>query len=1008
MKKTEKLLAVLIALVGCFAANAKVHHDVTSKVTHFNYSTYTYTYIDANGVEQTANLIDEATTPNQIKALLKKVYTDPTIPGIHYAYDYKDNEGNPIQYKKLNYDVNASFGTPWDKSNNDGTIANPNDDGMTMFLVQVKDSYKNSQGNTIDAAFQSIKLVKNFTRVHDSNNPGYLMSVDGISTNRFFFLSKGKSRASKAAPLYMTYEQVSPVNYATASETTNFINEIKAGHSYPCIHDCGNVIGYNPAHWFTIDQSGENYSLSNLTIFMPDRRFEYNMDYQNYHANTADDTDSSTGEVFKNYGRGQNDNGEFHPEIAPKVLMYTADLNATATPSDYSTGDDKSYYQVNLDWSTSFTQEKLGVEVPQHFYVYIVNEDGSRTLIQDVQKDEETDLVRVQNHSYLVEQTDETQTLRYVITAHPINYDNDGSVIKEDGNPYITLSAESPVRTVIIPGLRNAFFTELTEYRSRYYVENASKQYNIYRNTVSINPTNTLEFGKINTADKAYRLCRKLIKDGNVSETSERVIAQITFTPSAYDNNVVTAYAYSIIYKDLDDKVTQEVTPVYLFDENTSTDLEVNGTITIDNPVIVLYDRFKESTVSNLQDEGYVYYLKGLVNVNYIERSNRFNVPVYKTENIVSGEGRTHDEVVADVDHSAKATPDNTITFKVINDPAANLVDYEIRRLRQNNFKYFTKIGKAENYNNSGQYYIYALNDAGQLNELVNIESVGTEGGNITTHDINSSSDNLTSSYVPVINTLYNGDASRPNSYGCDIQRTGYPGVELSIPKDGGMAKTDPFYGNDGPLMGYLVKLIITPKLPSANVSNINYVYYYRVWREIDGTVSPTRIEGERMLNYEENQSGGSPGSTDYWASDYDCLHVTYPRQVNDDQDGAVEVDDIFVDFAYDGSKKMTYIVRLYATSVPGDDGGPGLDQGAKGATEGGSGKVYFIAEDKKVVTFDNSTPTAIGTVNAEAQVVNVTYYNVMGVASNRPYPGINIVEKRYSNGATTTSKVIY
>ena len=990
MKKTEKLLAVLIALAGCFAANAKVHHDVTSKVTHFNYSTYTYTYIDANGVEQTANLIDEATTPNQIKALLKKVYTDPTIPGIHYAYDYKDNEGNPIQYKKLNYDVNASFGTPWDKSNNDGTIANPNDDGMTMFLVQVKDSYKNSQGNTIDAAFQSIKLVKNFTRVNDPNNPGYLMSVDGISTNRFFFLSKGKSRATKAGPLFMTYEQVSPVNYATASETTNFINEIKAGHSYSCIHDCGNVIGYNPAHWFTIDKSGENYSLSNLTIFMPDRRFEYNMDYQNYHAETAEDTDNSSGEVFKNYGRGQNDNGEFHPEIAPKVLMYTADLNATATPSDYSTGDNKSYYQVNLDWSTSFTQEKLGVEVPQHFYVYIVNEDGSRTLIQDVQKDE-NGLVRVQNHSYPVEQTDETQIFRYVITAHPINYDNDGSIITEDGNPYITLSAESPVRTVIIPGLKNAFFTELTEYRSRYYIENASKQYNIYRNTVSINPTNANEFSKINTADKAYRLCRRSIKNGNVSETSERVIAQITFTPSAYDNNVVTAYDYSIIYKDLDDKVTQEVTPVYLFDENTSTDLEVNGTITIDNPVIVLYDRFIESTISNNQDEGYVYYLKGLVNVNYIERSNRFNVPVFKTENIVSGEGRTHDEVVADVDHSAKATPDNTITFKVINDPAANLVDYEIRRLRQNNFKYFTKIG-----------YIYALNDAGQLNELVNIESVGTDGGNITTHDINSSSDNLTSSYVPVINTLYNGDASRPNSYGCDIQRTGYPGVELSIPA---MEKTNPFYGNDGPLMGYRVNLKITPKLPSANVSNINFVYYYRVWREIDGTVNPTRIEGEKMVNHEQNQSGEginpNTGVLTPWASDYDCLHVTYPGQTD------VEVNDLFVDFAYDGTKKVTYIVRLYATSVYGQQGA-GLDQGGKGETEGGSGKDYFIAEAKKVVTFDNSTPTAIGTINAEAKVISVTYYNMMGVASNRPYPGINIVEKRYSNGATTTNKVIY
>lgn len=1003
MKKTEKLLAVLIALVGCFAANADVHHDVTAgtKVTHFDYSTYTYTYTDANGVEQTASLIDEATNTDQIIALLKKVYTDPTIPGIRYAYDYKDDEGQPYQRKHLNYNVNASHGTPWTRTNGE-VVANPNDDGMTMLVVQVKDSYKKSMHtgtdrNKIDVAIQSVKLVKNFTRVNDETNPGYLMSIDGISTNRFFFLSKGKPRATYLSPFYMTYEQISPVNYATASETTNFINEIKAGHSYPCIHDCGQVINYDPGHWFTIDKSGENYSLNNLTIFMPDRRFEYNLDPNE---NVADD--HANGEVYKNYGRTGTDTDPFNPVIAPKVLMYTADLNAVATPSNYSTGDDRSYYDVNLDWSTSFTEEKIGVDVPQHFYVYIVNEDGSRTLIQDVQKDE-NGMVRVHNHSYTVEQTDETQTLRYVITAHTINYDNDGSILlTQDGDPYITISAESPVRTVTIPGLKNAFFTELSEYRSRYYIENASKQYNIYRNTVSINPTNALEFSKINTADKAYRLCRRSIKNGNVSETSERVIAQITFTPSAYDNNVVTAYDYSIIYKDLDDKVTQEVTPVYLFDENTSTDLEVNGTITIDNPVIVLYDRFIESTISNNQDEGYVYYLKGLVNVNYIERSNRFNVPVFKTENIVSGEGRTHDEVVADVDHSAKATPDNTITFKVINDPAANLVDYEIRRLRQNNFKYFTKIGKAENYNNSGQYYIYALNDAGQLNELVNIESVGTEGGNITTHDINSSSDNLTSSYVPVINTLYNGDASRPNSYGCDIQRTGYPGVELSIPA---MEKTDPFYGNDGPLMGYRVNLKITPKLPSANVSNINFVYYYRVWREIDGTVNPTRIEGEKMVNHEQNQSGEginpNTGVLTPWASDYDCLHVTYPGQTD------VEVNDLFVDFAYDGTKKVTYIVRLYATSVYGQQGA-GLDQGGKGETEGGSGKDYFIAEAKKVVTFDNSTPTAIGTINAEAKVISVTYYNMMGVASNRPYPGINIVEKRYSNGATTTNKVIY
>ena len=993
MKKTEKLLAVLIALASCFAANADVHHDVTvgTKVTHFDYSTYTYTYIDVNGVEQTASLIDEATNTDQIIALLKKVYTDPTIPGIRYAYDYKDNVGQPYQRKHLNYNVNASHGTPWTRTNGE-VVANPNDDGMTMLVVQVKDSYKKSMHtgtdrNKIDVAIQSVKLVKNFTRVNDETNPGYLMSIDGISTNRFFFLSKGKPRATYLSPFYMTYEQISPVNYATASETTNFINEIKAGHSYPCIHDCGQVINYDPGHWFTIDKSGENYSLNNLTIFMPDRRFEYNLDPNE---NVADD--HANGEVYKNYGRTGTDTDPFNPVIAPKVLMYTADLNAVATPSNYSTGDDRSYYDVNLDWSTSFTEEKIGVDVPQHFYVYIVNEDGSRTLIQDVQKDE-NGMVRVHNHSYTVEQTDETQTLRYVITAHTINYDNDGSILlTQDGDPYITISAESPVRTVTIPGLKNAFFTELSEYRSRYYVENSTKQYNIYRNTVSISPTNSVEFSKINTADKAYRLCRKSIKDGNVSST-ENVIAQITFTPSAYsDENVVTAYDYSIIYKDLKDKVTQDVSADYIFDESTPVDLEVSGTITIDEPVIVLYDRFKESTISNNQDEGYVYYLKGLATVNYITRSNEFEVPVFKTENIVAGEGRTLDEVIADVDHSAKATPDNTITFKAINNPAANLVDYEIRRLRQNNFKYFTKIGKAENYNNSGQYYIYALNDAGQLNELVNIETVGTEGGHITTHDINSSSDNQTSSYVPVINTLYNGDASKPNSYGCDIQRTSYPAVEVTA---GGLMKTDPFYGNEGPLMGYRVILTISPKLPKSTDSGINYVYYYRVWREIDSKNNPSLIEGEKMINREANQSG------DGWASDYDCLHVTYPGQ-ND-----VCVTDLFVDFAYEGNKDVKYIVRLYATTIPGSQG-TGHDYNTMAVSEGGNGKDYFIAEAKVTANFTPDTPTAVGTINAESQVVNVTYYNMMGVASNRPYPGINIVEKRYSNGATTTSKVVY
>ncbi|MBR2147044.1 MAG: hypothetical protein IJ925_06420, partial [Muribaculaceae bacterium] len=344
----------------------------------------------------------------------------------------------------------------------------------------------------------------------------------------------------------------------------------------------------------------------------------------------------------------------------------------------------------------------------------------------------------------------------------------------------------------------------------------------------------------------------------------------------------------------------------------------------------------------------------------------------------------------------------NTITFNAINNPAANVVNYEIRRVFSNNYSKYDKIGKAENFQNSGNYYIYALNSAGQLNELVGTQTVGAEGGDITTHDINSSSDNQRSLYVPVINTLFNGDASRPNSYGCDIQSTSYPQVKVAITAQ---ERTNPFYGNGGDLMGYRVNLQITPTLPSSDVSSINFVYYYRVWREIDTKNNPTRIEGERLLNRETMQSGEGidpvTGNLTEWGSDYECLYTIYPT--ND----PVNVNDLFVDWAYEGSKDVKYIVRLYATTIPGQGGAP-IDSHPMDVTEGGNGRDYFIAEAKITAKFNNGTPTAIGTINTEALPVSETYYNMMGIESNRPFQGVNIVVTRYSNGSTSTRKVVY
>lgn len=987
MKKTENIfIFALMVMAIVMPVNATVYHETTQKVTQFDYSGYTYTYIDANGVEQTASILDEATSPEQIKALIKAVYTDKNIPGIRYAYDFNGTQVRKIDYNAYAHEGvnpnNRTMRVTWDNADPTEVIPNPDQDGMTLLMVNVKDSWYRSYANNkqnetdfmLENAISSVKLMSHFTRVNDANNPGYLYSFEGV-TNRFFIISKGKPRASYWAPFYRLFEQISPVRGDGGHNSDDFIDEIKEGHPYPCYHDCTNVVGFGPStgynHWFEITTTGEAYVLDNLTIFVPDRRLEYAYNESKNVEDRNNTSDYSTdAQIFKNY---ENDSGD--PNVLPKVLMYTANLNAEAVPSTETYG----FYQVNLDWSTSFTRENLGVDVPQHFYVYILNDDGTRTLIQDVEKDE-NGMVVVRNHSYLVEQTEEQQTIRYVITAHPINYDNDGSVHRnDDDSPYITISAESPVRTVIIPSKKYAFFNEVSEYRSRYHIENASKQINIYKNTVSITPSSMQSYETIRP--EAYRVYRKY-------GSTDKAFATVTFTPIGEEEGV-KQYSYTVEY----DNSTQDLG--FLFDEEEPV---TSGTITsFENSTVKILDRFSASTANNTHFDQYIYTFKEQKTNGYYACSDQYVVPVYKTTNSVGGEGRTLDEVIADTTHLAKATPDNTITFNAINNPAANVVNYEIRRLYSNNFSNYDRIGKAENFQNSGNYYIYALNSAGQLNELVGTQTVGTEGADITTHDINSSSDNQKSNYVPVINTLYNGDSSKPNSYGCDIQSTLYPQVDVAILAT---EKTEPFYGNGGDLMGYRVNLQITPKLPKSNESNINYVFYYRVWREIDTKNNPTRIEGERLLNREQRQSGGTEGSDDYWANDYECLYTLYPSNE------AVSINDLFVDWAYEGNKDVKYIVRLYATTISGE-GGAGFDYNTMAVPEGGGGKDYFIAENKITAKFNPGTPTSVGTVKAQAQVASVTYYNAMGVASSRPHQGINIVVTRYTDGTTKTEKIL-
>jgi hypothetical protein len=54
-----------------------------------------------------------------------------------------------------------------------------------------------------------------------------------------------------------------------------------------------------------------------------------------------------------------------------------------------------------------------------------------------------------------------------------------------------------------------------------------------------------------------------------------------------------------------------------------------------------------------------------------------------------------------------------------------------------------------------------------------------------------------------------------------------------------------------------------------------------------------------------------------------------------------------------------------------------------------------------------DGTPTAVLELNAMKTVASVTYYNLMGVESKKPFDGVNIVVTRYSDGSISTQKVL-
>ena len=67
----------------------------------------------------------------------------------------------------------------------------------------------------------------------------------------------------------------------------------------------------------------------------------------------------------------------------------------------------------------------------------------------------------------------------------------------------------------------------------------------------------------------------------------------------------------------------------------------------------------------------------------------------------------------------------------------------------------------------------------------------------------------------------------------------------------------------------------------------------------------------------------------------------------------------------------------------------------------------YYITKVSHTIVKDPDISTGVEDVDAEKTVAGVTYYNLLGVSSDSPFEGVNVVVTTYTDGTKSSKKIV-
>ncbi len=444
---------------------------------------------------------------------------------------------------------------------------------------------------------------------------------------------------------------------------------------------------------------------------------------------------------------------------------------------------------------------------------------------------------------------------------------------------------------------------------------------------------------------------------------------------------------------------------------------------------LLMVDQFKEEIPEdNSHPKAYGYVLKYEPEVGEAEQSGTVKVNIEKTEAKVNSY-YTKDEIDGDVNADLTMNALKSQVMMDLPDENPNVLYYEMQGGNEaQGYDYLTKLQYMKNVQKyeemlqsspflGGQY------EAGTHFYFDDSQPIvtGTYGQDYMT-------------YAPTVSTWgidrrYYEDDGKDNTYGgpewkssvgkIEMRNTNGLIVEKQVAGNGGVnASTHWTDAENQDCDLYMVYNIAADGyLPSEGVSNVEYVpYMFRVFVE-----SPSG----KLRGYKPVAAGVNPDLPgNHLENDPDYTNTTGPISIYEEN-----VEDATV-VVLEGGKG----VEWYKAKDNSDYSNNAVFGALSSLITGTNGSLSFDPEDLKVSVrfyymvagwnanrdgearpgngagspgFAPDPWTAVSEVRYVGEVVSRTYYNVQGMQSDQPFDGINIVVTRYSDGTTSTTKVV-